>query len=198
MSSMILAKIEALLFVSGNEGISLNEISQLMGLLKPAVMEQINLLKKKYEKDPSCSLEIIATDEVYRLATKSNFAMLLKSYFETPNMTKLSRATLEALAIIAYQQPVTRVKIDEIRGIKSHGSIQKLLAFELIKEDGRLDAPGRPILYTTTENFLNYFGLHSLEDLPPLPEVSDEVALDSGSGEQNLLDLFNQTFEDTK
>ncbi|KRN30063.1 SMC-Scp complex subunit ScpB [Liquorilactobacillus mali] len=195
MQSTIQAEIEALLFVAGNEGISLAQLSQLTGLLKPAVMEQIGLLNKKYAEDQSCCLEIITTNEFYRLATKSKFADLLRDYFEAPNMSALSRAALEALAIIAYQQPVTRIRIDEIRGVKSNGSIQKLLAFELIEESGRLDAPGRPILYKTTENFLNYFGLHSLDELPPLPEISEEEGMPN-NGEQNLLDLFNETLED--
>ncbi|AUJ29855.1 MAG: SMC-Scp complex subunit ScpB [Liquorilactobacillus hordei] len=194
MQSTIQAEIEALLFVAGNEGISLAQLSQLTGLMKPAVIEQIGLLNKKYVADKDCCLEIIVTNEFYRLATKSKFAELLKNYFEAPNMSALSRAALETLAIIAYQQPVTRVRIDEIRGVKSHGSIQKLLAFELIEEAGRLEAPGRPILYKTTENFLNYFGLHSLDELPSLPEISEEGVLNDG--EQNLLDLFNETLED--
>ncbi|KRL08241.1 SMC-Scp complex subunit ScpB [Liquorilactobacillus hordei] len=194
MQSTIQAEIEALLFVAGNEGISLAQLSQLTGLMKPAVIEQIGVLNKKYVADEDCCLEIIVTNEFYRLATKSKFAELLKNYFEAPNMSALSRAALETLAIIAYQQPVTRVRIDEIRGVKSHGSIQKLLAFELIEEAGRLEAPGRPILYKTTENFLNYFGLHSLDELPSLPEISEEGVLNDG--EQNLLDLFNETLED--
>lgn len=194
MQSTIQAEIEALLFVAGNEGISLAQLSQLTGLMKSAVIEQIGVLNKKYVADEDCCLEIIVTNEFYRLATKSKFAELLKNYFEAPNMSALSRAALETLAIIAYQQPVTRVRIDEIRGVKSHGSIQKLLAFELIEEAGRLEAPGRPILYKTTENFLNYFGLHSLDELPSLPEISEEGVLNDG--EQNLLDLFNETLED--
>ena len=171
------AKIESLLFVSGSEGISLTEISQLIGLLKPAVHDQILRLNKKYQEDSSCSFEIIEAGERYRLATKKVFSNLLKQYFEAPSM----------LSIIAYKQPVTRIEIEEIRGVQSGGMIQKLLLLDLIKEDGRLDAPGRPILYSTTTNFLDYFGIKTLSELPELPKDKDEQASD-----EDVLELFNE------
>ena len=96
------AKIESLLFVSGSEGISLTEISQLIGLLKPAVHDQILRLNKKYQEDSSCSFEIIEAGERYRLATKKVFSNLLKQYFEAPSMIEISGACLETLSIIAY------------------------------------------------------------------------------------------------
>ena len=181
------AKIESLLFVSGSEGISLTEISQLIGLLKPAVHDQILRLNKKYQEDSSCSFEIIEAGERYRLATKKVFSNLLKQYFEAPSMIEISGACLETLSIIAYKQPVTRIEIEEIRGVQSGGMIQKLLLLDLIKEDGRLDAPGRPILYSTTTNFLDYFGIKTLSELPELPKDKDEQASD-----EDVLELFNE------
>ena len=181
------AKIESLLFVSGSEGISLTEISQLIGLLKPAVHDQILRLNKKYQEDSSCSFEIIEAGERYRLATKKVFSNLLKQYFEAPSMIEISGAGLETLSIIAYKQPVTRIEIEEIRGVQSGGMIQKLLLLDLIKEDGRLDAPGRPILYSTTTNFLDYFGIKPLSELPELPKDKDEQASD-----EDVLELFNE------
>ena len=169
------AKIESLLFVSGSEGISLTEISQLIGLLKPAVHDQI------------LRLNIIEAGERYRLATKKVFSNLLKQYFEAPSMIEISGACLETLSIIAYKQPVTRIEIEEIRGVQSGGMIQKLLLLDLIKEDGRLDAPGRPILYSTTTNFLDYFGIKTLSELPELPKDKDEQASD-----EDVLELFNE------
>ena len=178
------AKIESLLFVSGSEGISLTEISQLIGLLKPAVHDQILRLNKKYQEDSSCSFEIIEAGERYRLATKKVFSNLLKQYFEAPSMIEISGACLETLSI---KQPVTRIEIEEIRGVQSGGMIQKLLLLDLIKEDGRLDAPGRPILYSTTTNFLDYFGIKTLSELPELPKDKDEQASD-----EDVLELFNE------
>lgn len=184
------AKIESLLFVSGTEGISLSELAQLTGLLKPALIEQLNKLQAKYQADKSCSLEIIQANERYRLVTKKGFASLVRRYFELPTMTELSGAALETLAIIAYKQPVTRIDIDEIRGVQSSGMIQKLLLLGLIKEGGRLDLPGRPIVYQTTDDFLDYFGLESLKDLPALPEVKEDDKQANGS---DFLELFQQT-----
>ncbi|MFT8822116.1 SMC-Scp complex subunit ScpB [Liquorilactobacillus satsumensis] len=187
------AKIEALLFVAGDEGLSLNQLVELTGLLKPALSAQIEKLAANYAANSDCSLQIITTQERFRLATKQEFASLLQAYFEAPNVASLSHAALETLAIIAYKQPVTRVQIEEIRGVRSTGSLQKLLAFELITEGGRLEAPGRPILYQTTENFLNHFGLHSLKDLPALPQPNEEKG---GSEQQDLLELFNETLQE--
>lgn len=102
-------------------------------------------------------------------------------------MIEISGACLETLSIIAYKQPVTRIEIEEIRGVQSGGMIQKLLLLDLIKEDGRLDAPGRPILYSTTTNFLDYFGIKDLSELPELPKDKDEQASD-----EDVLELFNE------
>lgn len=170
------AKIESLLFASGNEGISAIELAQLTGLMKPAVLEQVEKLQDKYQNDKTCSFEIIQTGEKYRLVTKKILSPLLRKYFESPAMTELSGAALETLAIIAYRQPITRVDIEQIRGVQSSSMIQKLLLLELIKEDGRLEVAGRPILYTTTTEFLNYFGLKDIKDLPPINDTKKEVA----------------------
>ena len=102
-------------------------------------------------------------------------------------MIEISGACLETLSIIAYKQPVTRIEIEEIRGVQSGGMIQKLLLLDLIKEDGRLDAPGRPILYSTTTNFLDYFGIKTLSELPELLKDKDEQASD-----EDVLELFNE------
>lgn len=184
------AKIESLLFVSGTEGISLSELSQLTGLLKPAIVEQLGKLQSKYQADKTCSFELLKADERYRLATKKGFASLVKRYFESPTMTELSGAALETLAIIAYKQPVTRLDIDEIRGVQSSGMLQKLLLLGLIEEGGRLELPGRPIVYKTTEAFLDYFGLESLAALPAFPKVEDEETRTDGT---DFLELFQQT-----
>lgn len=168
-----LANIEGLLFVSGDQGISLAELSRLTGLLKSAVKEQLEKLSLKYKNDINSSLELIQYNDCYQLVTKEKLADLIKDYFENPNSRRLSNAALETLAIIAYKQPVTRLVIDDIRGVQSSGSLQNLIALDLIRENGRLDVPGRPIIYVTTTQFLNYFGLTELKELPVISENQD-------------------------
>lgn len=189
------AKVESLVFVSGNEGISITELAHLTGLLKPAINEQLELISQKYNSDKTCSFELVQTGETVKFTTKKAFAPLIKSYFEAPATTTLSQAAIETLAIIAYKQPITRIDIEEIRGVKASGMIQKLTALELIKEDGRLDVPGRPILYSTTEKFLDHFGIKSLEDLLPLPENDEDQKDATGEGEDpnDLMELFEKT-----
>jgi len=98
----------------------------------------------------------------------------LKKLVESPQTTTLSQASLETLAIIAYKQPITRAEIEEIRGVKTERPLQTLVGKGLVKEVGRLEGPGRPILYGTTKEFLDYFGLKSLDELPPLPEKNEK------------------------
>ena len=184
------AKVESLIFVSGNEGISITDLAHLTGLLKPAINEQLKLLIKKYNTDKTCSFELVQTGETVKFTTKKAFAPLIKSYFEAPATTTLSQAAIETLAIIAYKQPID---IEEIRGVKASGMIQKLMALELIKEDGRLDVPGRPILYSTTEKFLDHFGIKSLNELPPLPQDKVDESNDNENDPNDLMELFEKT-----
>ena len=190
------AKIESLLFVSGSEGITLGQLSQLTNMMKPAVKEQLAALEAKYVADPDTSLCLLTAGETYRLATKKSLATVVKEYFESPAMTTLSKAALETLAIIAYKQPVTRVEIEEIRGVQSAGVIQKLLLYELITEQGRLNIPGRPFKYGTTDHFLDFFGLTSLSDLPAVDE--EQVLQTEGNNSTDFMKLFNSSLEQTE
>ncbi|MCZ0891684.1 SMC-Scp complex subunit ScpB [Ligilactobacillus saerimneri] len=190
------AKIESLLFVSGSEGITLGQLSQLTNMMKPAVKEQLAALEAKYAADPDTSLCLLTAGETYRLATKKSLATVVKEYFESPAMTTLSKAALETLAIIAYKQPVTRVEIEEIRGVQSAGVIQKLLLYELITEQGRLNIPGRPFKYGTTDHFLDFFGLTSLSDLPAVDE--EQVLQTEGNNSTDFMKLFNSSLEQTE
>lgn len=189
-----LANIEGLLFVSGEQGISLAELSRLTGLLKSAVKEQLEKLSLKYKNDINSSLELIQYNDLYQLVTKEELADLIKGYFENPNSRKLSNAALETLAIIAYKQPVTRLVIDDIRGVQSSGSLQKLIALDLIRENGRLDVPGRPIIYVTTSQFLNYFGFTELKELPVINENQE---FDGEIG-QLFLNDFNEKLQENE
>ncbi|QLL77890.1 SMC-Scp complex subunit ScpB [Ligilactobacillus saerimneri] len=190
------AKIESLLFVSGSEGITLGQLSQLTNMMKPAVKEQLAALEAKYAADPDTSLCLLTAGETYRLATKKSLATVVKEYFESPAMTTLSKAALETLAIIAYKQPVTRVEIEEIRGVQSAGVIQKLLLYDLITEQGRLNIPGRPFKYGTTDHFLDFFGLTSLSDLPAVDE--EQVLQTEENNSTDFMKLFNSSLEQTE
>lgn len=173
-----LAQIEALLFISGDQGISLGDLSRVTGFMKPAILAMLKKLQAKYQQDSDCALILLKSGQTYRLATKPALSSLMKHYFEVPLTVPLSNALLEVLAIVAYKQPLTRIEIDDIRGVQSSGSLQKLTVRGLVKTAGRLDAPGRPFQYVTTDKFLDYFGLQSLKDLPPLQkeELPDDLA----------------------
>lgn len=166
------AQIEGLLFISGDEGITLGDLAKISGFMKPAVLAILQELKKKYEDDPTSAFILLESDQTYRLATKPQLAEVIKHYFEVPLTVPLTKALLEVLAIVAYRQPITRLEIDDIRGVQSSGSLQKLMVRGLVDTHERLDAPGRPFLYSTTPAFLNYFGLSDLDELPPLPDLS--------------------------
>lgn len=173
-----IAEVEGLLFISGDEGITLTDLAKLTGFMWPAVQTILEQLKAKYEQDDDCALVLLQSGNTYRLATKSGLSAVIKHYFEAPLTVPLTNALLEVLAIVAYKQPITRVEIDAIRGVQSSGSLQKLIVRGLVTTSGRLDAPGRPFQYATTTAFLDYFGLSSLDELPPLTEQLSTDDLD--------------------
>ena len=185
-------QIEGLLFVAGDEGITVAEMEHATGFAKPAINTMLTTLATQYDQASDCALTILSTANTYRLATKAEVAPVLKRYFEAPLTTSLSQASLEVLAIIAYRQPLTRIEIDEIRGVQSGSTIQKLVLRQLVTETGRLNEPGRPILYGTTEMFLDYFGLKSLDDLPAI----DLEALTDTEHPAPETDLFLTAFQD--
>ena len=176
--------LEGLLFVAGDDGISLEEASYILELEKSAVRQLLDELKKRLE-DENSGLELLLTASHYKLVTKASLKSYIEKYAVSPYSSQLSQASLETLAIIAYKQPVTRVDIESIRGVQSSGSIQKLLLRDLIEEAGRLETPGRPKLYKTTAYFMDYFGLESLD---ALPDASDLFDLDSEEANQLFRD----------
>ena len=176
--------LEGLLFVAGDDGITLEEASYILELEKSAVRQLLDELKKRLE-DENSGLELLLTASHYKLVTKASLKSYIEKYAVSPYSSQLSHASLETLAIIAYKQPVTRVDIESIRGVQSSGSIQKLLLRDLIEEAGRLETPGRPKLYKTTAYFMDYFGLESLD---ALPDASDLFDLDSEEANQLFRD----------
>ena len=142
-----LAEIEALLFVAGEEGITVRQIADLLSLPPTGVVQSLEKLAQKYQEDTDTSLCLMETASRYKLVTKADYASVLRDYSRTPMNQSLSRAALETLSIIAYKQPITRVEVDDIRGVNSSGAITKLLSFDLIREDGKKEVLGRPNLY---------------------------------------------------
>ncbi|MBM7598315.1 segregation and condensation protein B [Virgibacillus halotolerans] len=163
---------EGLLFASGDEGIALKQLSAILEIPSSSVVHIVEELKYDYENTER-GLMIMQSHDVFHLTTKPEHSEYFKKMLETPTSSKMSQAALETLAIIAYQQPITRTEIEEIRGVKSDRPVQTLLARSLIEEVGRRESIGRPTLFATSKDFLTYFGLTSLEELPPLPESAD-------------------------
>ena len=166
-----LAEIEALLFVAGEDGLRVRQLAELLSLPPTGVTQSLEKLAEKYQKDEDSSLALLETSNTYKIVTKQDFAELLREYSKAPINQSLSRAALETLSIIAYKQPITRIEVDEIRGVNSSGAISKLQIFDLIRENGKKEVLGRPNLYVTTDYFLDYMGINSLEELPIVEET---------------------------
>lgn len=169
-----LAKLEALLFVSGEEGMTLRQLSELLHLTPTALTQQMEKLSEKYCADKTTALQIIETAKTYKLVTKAEVAELLKDYAKTPVNQTLSRASLEVLSIIAYKQPITRIEVDQIRGVNSSGALAKLVVLGLIKEAGKKEVIGRPNLYATTDYFLDFMGINHLDELVDISDIHIE------------------------
>ena len=185
-----MSELEALLFVVGDEGIGLEELSYLLTIKTEEVYQLIQELQVRYQEDEQSSLNILEVGNHFVLTTKRSFAPLLKKYAQSPLSNRLSQAALETLAIIAYKQPITRMEVEEIRGVQSSGSVQKLTARQLIEEKGRVEGPGRAILYGTTSYFMDYFGLKDLSELPDIQAMESELE------EELPLDLFFDRYQD--
>jgi len=182
------AVLEGLLFVSGDEGLTINNLVTILEISEEEIKELIIKLKQEYEKD-NRGLRINYLGDALKLTTKKEHAMYYQKLIENPNYNGLSQAALETLAIIVYNQPITRVKIDEMRGISSGQMIRKLVAKGFVKEAGKSDLPGRPNLYKTTSEFLDYFGLASLSDLPKIDSQIENL-------EEAETDLFMSKYKE--
>lgn len=171
-----LAEIEVVLFVAGEEGLTLRQLADLLELQPTAVLQQVEQLAEKYQADHQSGLAILESSNRYKLVSKKEYASLLRTYAKTPINQSMSRALLETLSIIAYKQPITRIEVDEIRGVNSSSAISKLQVYDLIREDGKKEVLGRPNLYVTTDYFLDYMGINGLEELPEVStlEVIEE------------------------
>ncbi len=159
--------IEAILFASGRV-IKINEFVSALEIGRDDVITIIESMRQEFE-DQNRGIEIIKINDGYQMCTKKEYYEYIYPIFDKRNKPNLSNAALESLAIIAYNSGITRAEIEAIRGVNSDATIYKLLEYNLIEEAGKLDAPGRPTTYRTTENFLKMFGYSGLDELPDLP-----------------------------
>ena len=185
--SNIKSVIESMLFVSG-EPLSLRELSNNLEIKDKVIEEVIKEMMNEYE-EKSRGIKLISVDGAYQLVTKSENSDYIQKLLKKNKKHSLSQASIESLAIIGYKQPITRIDIDEIRGVKSESAIQKLVERGLIKDIGRLEVPGRPILYGTTDEFLRQFGLKTIKELPSLDLYSDKET-------QSSMEVLNKALYD--
>lgn len=178
--------LEGLLFVVGDDGLTLKQISELLGENIDTCKEILLSLKQSYEAEDR-GIRISYLGDAFKLTTKKEHKDYYQKLIVNPTTNTLSQAALETLAIIAYNQPITRIEIDELRGVNNTWLLRKLVAKGLIKEVGKSTMPGRPNLYGTTSDFLDYFGLSTIKDLPKIEHQEDKKV----SG-----DLFNSIYKE--
>lgn len=169
-----IAILEGLLFVVGEDGLTLDQIKDVLEIDEEESKQLLKELRSRYESDDR-GLRIDFLGNRFKLTTKFEHKEYYQKLIENPNTNTLSQAALEVLAIIAYNEPITRIKVDEIRGVSSAQLVRKLVAKGFIKEVGRSDVPGKPIIYETTSEFLDYFGLPNIEALPDMSKFINET-----------------------
>jgi segregation and condensation protein B len=181
--------IEAILFASG-EPVEVVKIAQTLEIEEDVIHKLLRTMQDKYDVDES-GIMLCEMGDSFQLCTKPTHADKIKKALEMKRNVPLSQAAMEILAIIAYNQPVTKGFIEQVRGVDSSATVNSLAEKGLIEEAGRLDVPGRPIAYQTTTNFLRNFDMKTLEELPPLPDDSGQVMLDEVVNSENV-DLENE------
>lgn len=190
--------IEVLIFAS-DEPLPINQIRNYIEEVAPkdikAAVDQLNLEYKQTER----TFQIIEVAGGYQMASRPNYAPWVKKLFQGRSKARLSQAALESLSVIAFRQPVSRTEIDAVRGVNSDGVVRTLLERKLIKITGRAEGPGRPLLYSTTKEFLRYFGVNSIEDLPKPKEIEellkDKENLPEGVAEEEIHALYPRTLD---
>lgn len=172
----LLSAVEGVLFAAGSEGLSTKDVAQVLDCPVAEARELCVQLQAQLDsRQAGVALQEIA--DTWQMTTRPEHAIYLKRMAESPMQANLSSAALEVLAIVAYKQPITRGDIDDIRGVQSDRALSTLVHRQLVEDVGRQDAPGRPILYGTTDMFLRHFGLKSVQDLPPLPDAPEAQEL---------------------
>lgn len=186
----LIGVLEGLLFVVGDEGLTLKQICDILEINLDEAKKLLKELKNQYDDDKR-GIRISYLGDAFKLTTKKEHKDYYQQLVENSETNTLSQAALETLAIIAYNQPITRVEIDEMRGVSTVHMVRRLLAKGLIKEVGKSTMPGRPNLYGTTKEFLDYFGMSSINDLPSI-----EFNKDVNDNEEK--DLFKSIYKEEK
>ncbi|MEQ2129224.1 SMC-Scp complex subunit ScpB [Caldanaerobacter subterraneus] len=163
-------KIEAILFAAG-QAVKIRTLAEALEVTEEEVRELLKRLKEEYVKNHR-GIDIVIFEDKVQMCTNDSYGDIVRKALKMEITQGLSQAALEVLAIIAYNQPITKAEIERIRGVRSDKPINTLLEYNLIKESGRASSPGRPILYSTTEDFLKYFGISSLKELPEIEPTS--------------------------
>lgn len=187
----IQAIIESILFAAGDEGLNIAQLANVLSLSEEEILTHMTDMKERYLQEASRGIHIVELAGTFQFATKRNLSSYIKRLVESPTNSTLSQAGLETLAIIAYRQPITRMAIEDVRGVKTDRPLQTLVSKGLIKEKGRAEGAGRAILYGTTGEFLDYFGLKDLSQLPSLPDDVQELEGDEET------DLFFKTLQNS-
>ena len=164
--------VEAVLFTMG-KSVELRQLAIATGQSEEETRQAVERLKVRYDKEER-GMEIIELEDSYQMCTRTGFYEKLIRVAASPKKQVLSEVVLETLSIIAYKQPVTKMEIEKIRGVKSDHAVNRLVEYNLVQEVGRLDAPGHPALFATTEEFLRRFGIGSTENLPDMDPVREE------------------------
>lgn len=185
----IQSKIESLLFVVGDDGLTLSQLAHMLEVEEQEMAQLLTHMKEALDADDTRGVTIKELAGTYQLITKRAMAETIQQLIENPPAQSMSQASLEVLAIVAYKQPITRVEVEDLRGVKCERPIQTLVSKGLIQEVGRVEGTGRAILYGTTNEFLNFFGLNHLQELPPLPDGETEQ-------EHAESDLFMTKFQE--
>lgn len=166
--------VEAVLFTMG-QSVEVGRLAAAMGQNEDCARKAAVRLKKRYDEERK-GLQILELENAFQMCTRAEYYPHLIRVAAAPKRQVLTDVVLETLSIIAYQQPITKLEIEKIRGVKSDHAVNKLVEYNLVCEVGRLDAPGRPMLFATTEEFLRRFGIGTTEDLPGLlPEQEEEI-----------------------
>lgn len=187
----LMSRIESLLFVTGDDGLTVKQLELLTEARSNEILEAIHALQENYIDSDIRGIELKELAGTFQLISKRQNAETIQKLVENPTNQALSQASLETLAIIAYKQPITRIEVEDLRGVKSERPLHTLGAKGLIHETGRAEGTGRAILYGTTNEFLNVFGLKNLQELPPLPDSKESLEDDEQT------DLFMTKFQET-
>lgn len=183
-ASKLQAAVEAILFASG-EPVELERIAEALRI-EPGVCEQIILNLSAKLDEQNSGICVLRLDNMYQLSSRTEYAEVIRDVLELRKNTPLSQAAFEVLAVVAYNQPVTKSFIEQVRGVDCSGVISTLCQKKLIEEKGRLDLPGKPLVYGTTPDFLRCFSISSLDELPAIPEKPEVIVKDTETTEKTV------------